>query len=114
EVMRHPGTVGGRRLGRADVETAIDLHGIHGTNFPAELLCERERDFGFSNGSRPGDEDGTKMEDGRWKMGFRFVGHHQSSILHPRFCSRRESTIASARPATKIGTLIHCAGVRPK
>jgi hypothetical protein len=57
QVMRHAGAVGGRRLGRADVESAIHLHGVGGDDFAAELFRERERDCGFANGSRPGNEN---------------------------------------------------------
>ena len=114
EVMRHAGAVGGRRFGRADVESAIDLHGIGGNDFAAELFREAQGDFRFADGGRAGDEDGARMEDGglRMEIGCPFC-HLQSSILYPRFSSRRESIAASARPAMKMGMLTNCPGVRP-
>ena len=88
EVMRHAGAVGGRWLGRADVESAIDLHGIGGDDFTAELFREAQGDFGFADGGRAG--DAGRDEDGGWRMedGNRIVCHLQSSILYPRFGSR--------------------------
>src|ERR1017187_644584 len=61
EVMRHAGAVGGRWLGRADVESAIDLHGIGGNDFTAELPGKAQGDFRFSDGGRAGDEEGTRL-----------------------------------------------------
>ena len=81
EVMRHAGAVGGRWLGRADVESAIDLHGIGGNDFTAELFREAQGDFGFAGGGRTGDENGARIVDGGWRMEIEFVCHLQSSIL---------------------------------
>ena len=55
--MRHAGAVGGRWFGRADVESAINLHGIDGDDFAAEFFGEPQRDFGFADGGRAGDKD---------------------------------------------------------
>ena len=55
QVMRHAGAFGGRRLGRADVESAIHLHGIGGNDFAADLFGEMQRDLGFADGGRAGD-----------------------------------------------------------
>jgi len=50
EVMRHAGALGGRRFGRADVESAINLHGIHRDDFAAEFFREAQGDFRFTDG----------------------------------------------------------------
>ena len=68
EVMRHAGAVGGRRLGRAEVESAIDLHGIGGNDFATEQFRDAQGDSRFSNRSRPGDQNRERMEDGGLKM----------------------------------------------
>jgi hypothetical protein len=45
QVMGHAGTLLRRGFGRADVQPAIDLHGIHGDDLAAELLGEPRGDF---------------------------------------------------------------------
>ena len=49
----------GGRFGGADVEAAIDLHGIDGNDFAADALGELQSDFGFADGGWAGDEDGV-------------------------------------------------------
>ena len=92
QVMRHARALGWRRLGRPDVESAIDLHRIGGDDFAADFFGKQKGDFRFSDRSRPGQKN--------WRL--HFAG------------ARRDKIAASASPATKIGTLIHCAGVRPR
>jgi len=80
------------RLARPDIQAPVDLHGIGGDDFTAELFREAQGDFGFADGGRAGDQHRAKMEDGvrlhfasarqGWETGF---GHLQSSIFHPRF-----------------------------
>ena len=48
QVVRHAGAFAGRGFGRADVESAIDLHGIDGDDFAADFFRERQRDGGFT------------------------------------------------------------------
>jgi hypothetical protein len=57
QVVRHAGALDGRRLGGAEVESAIHLHRVHGDDFAADFFREREGDLGFSNRCRPGDEN---------------------------------------------------------
>jgi hypothetical protein len=59
QVMWHAGALGGGRFGGADVEAAINLHGIHRDDFAADCFGEQQRDFGFANGGRAGEEDGS-------------------------------------------------------
>jgi len=67
--MWHTGAVGGRRFGRADVESAIDLHGIRGDDFAVKLFRKALGDFRFPDGGRAGDKD-WQMGGRRWEIGF--------------------------------------------
>ena len=84
QVMRHAGAFGGRRFGRADVESAIDLHRVHGNDFAADAFGELQRDLGFADGGWAGDEHRARMEDGRWRRDAGRFYHFQASIFYPR------------------------------
>ena len=44
QMMGHAGAVGARGFGGADVQPAIDLHGINGNDLSAELFGQQEGD----------------------------------------------------------------------
>jgi hypothetical protein len=58
EVMRHAGAFGGRRLGGADVESAINLHGIGGDDFAADFFREGSAISDFPTAVGPAMKDG--------------------------------------------------------
>jgi len=47
--MRHSETLLDRGLGGADIQAAIDLHGIHRNDLPAKLPGQAQRDGGLAN-----------------------------------------------------------------
>src|ERR1043166_2625087 len=56
-----------RRLGRAEIEPAINLHGINGNNFAADFFGQREGETGFSDRRRTGEEEAATIQfRGRW------------------------------------------------
>ncbi len=55
-MMPDAGAVGNRWLGRADVQAAIHLHGIHRNDFAAQLFGQEQGDFRFTNRSRTGQQ----------------------------------------------------------
>ena len=57
EVMGNPFLLGGTWLGGADVQSAINRHGIGGNNFAANFFRKLKRNLGFADGSRPGQEN---------------------------------------------------------
>ena len=59
QMMRHALPFVRRWFGGADVESAIDLHGIDGNDLAVEPLGQRQRHRGLAHGSRAGDEDWT-------------------------------------------------------
>ena len=78
---------------------------------PAEPFGQQQGDCGFADGSRPGEQEQARMEDGGWRMVFGLGCHRLSSILYPRFGSGRGSSRSSTRPAARMRMLTRCAGV---
>ena len=60
QVVRHPGALFRPRLGRADVESAIDLQGVGVDDLPRQLLGKRHGELALAGGR--GADDG---DDGR-------------------------------------------------
>jgi hypothetical protein len=52
-VMRGHGQLFCCRLGRADPEFTVDLHGVTGDNFSAECLCQERTDLALAAPGRP-------------------------------------------------------------
>ena len=61
-MMRHAGAFGGGRFGGADVQAAIDLHGIDGNDFAADLFRQSQGDGRFPDGGRARDRR-SRMAD---------------------------------------------------
>ena len=109
QVMRHAGAFGGRRLGGADVQAAIDLHRVHGDDFAADFFRERQRGFRFAHGGRPGEEDRcwTDEQDSQVEtpaiMLLKFILQSCSSCRSVWFGGgcRRDKNGASTIPADK-------------
>ena len=57
EVVRHPGALGERRLGGADVEPAVDLQRVGVDDLSAQSLGESERQRALSRCGRTDDGD---------------------------------------------------------
>ena len=109
--MGHAGPLRQGRLSRADIQPAIDLHGINRDNLPVELFGEPKRGLRFTDCRWPCKEQRARIEDGGWRMVFGFGCHLLSSMLYSRFVSWRGSTRNSTRPAARMTMLTRCAGV---
>ena len=57
-------------LGGADVESTINLHGIHGDNFAADFFSQQQGNFGFANGGRTRQENRLVRAAGGSRTGF--------------------------------------------
>ena len=64
EMMRHTGAFFSMKLGGSDVESAIDLHGIHRDDFAIKLFRENHGDAGFPGGGGPGQKNWRPLVDG--------------------------------------------------
>lgn len=58
EMMWHPLAFGQTRFAGADIEPAINLHGVHGNDFAVKLFSEKKRYLGFAGRGSAGDEEG--------------------------------------------------------
>jgi hypothetical protein len=61
EVMGDALLLGGRRLGRADIQAAIHLHGIDRNDFAADAFGQFQGDGGFARRRGAGQEHGKRI-----------------------------------------------------
>ncbi len=108
--MRDALAGGGRRFGRAQVQAAIDLHGIDGNDLAAEPLGQAERDFGFTNGGRAGQQQGLAGGSATRVFGLGRHRHFASGAAGAG--AGRGNFQYKIRPAAKVAMLTICAGVR--
>jgi hypothetical protein len=64
QVMTHASAFLEGGFGCANVQPAIDLHGIHRNDFAAKLLGQQQGDFGFADSCRP-----SEQQRKRWNVG---------------------------------------------
>ncbi len=105
--MRDALADGGRRFGGAQVQAAIDLHGIDGDDFATEPLGQAEGDFRFANGGRAGQQQGLAGGSATRVFDPARHGHVAAGAGTGRGNFQYKS-----RPAAKVAALTICAGVR--
>jgi hypothetical protein len=81
EVVRDTAALGGGGFGGAEVEAAIDLHGIDGDDFGVELFGEAKRDGGFTDGGGTGEEEAWRRRGGSGRWGVLVLRHARLSAL---------------------------------
>src|ERR1035441_2403739 len=112
-MMGHAGTLLGRRFGRANVQVAIDLHGIDGNDFAPEPLGEQHGDVRLTYGRRSGQQERAWMEDrgGRRVFGLGCHRYSLSFVRYPRVVSGRGRSQSRITPAARMAMLTSWAGV---
>src|ERR1039458_4529222 len=112
-MMGHTGALLGRWFGRANVQVAIDLHGINGDDFASEPLGEQHGDVRLAYGRRSGQQERARRADSGWRM-VSGLGCHRyalSSIRYPRLASGRGRSQSRITPAARMAMLTSWAGV---
>ena len=61
QMMPHPPQLLRPRFGRADVQSPIDLHGVHGNDLAADPFRQRQGDRRFARRRRAGQKDGRPV-----------------------------------------------------